>query len=88
MNHKQGALDMTIYDSRAAIHGTQRQFYKRYPRGGGYHTHRLTAAQLQEAHQLHDAAIQAGSDSRRQLKMDWHFRAQIEQLLRGVTDVH
>jgi hypothetical protein len=79
---------MTIYDTQAPIHGTQKQFYKRYPRGGGYQEHRLTAAQLQEAYDLHDAAIRAGSDSRRQLKMDWHFRAQIRQLLQAVTHDH
>ena len=66
---------MMIYDTQAAIHGTQKQFYKRYPRGGGYQNLGLTRPQLQEAYHLHDAAIQAGADSRRQLKMDWHFRA-------------
>ena len=77
---------MMIYDTEVAISGTQKQFYKRYPRGGGYHAHRLTAAQLREAHSLHDGAIRANRDSRRQLKMDWHFRAQIEQLLQEVRD--
>ena len=84
MNHRQGVLDIGIYDTQVAISGTRKQFYKRYPRGGGYQAHRLTAAQLREAHSLHDGAIRARSDSRRQLKMDWHFRAQIEQLLQEV----
>jgi len=77
---------MMIYDTQAAIHGTQRQFYKRYPRGGGYQHLGLTAAQLREAYLLHDGAIRARQDSERQLKMDWHFRAQIQQLLQRVRD--
>jgi len=77
---------MTIYHTQVPITGTRKQFYKRYPQHGGYHQHRLSAAQLREAYQLHDAAIRVGSDSRRQLKMDWHFRAEIAQLLQRARD--
>lgn len=56
--------------------------YERIPKQYGYRSHNLTVEQLQAQWKIHDDAIQSKTNSAKQDKMDWHFRAQCEQLIK------
>ncbi len=70
------------FSQTAHIHGTQRT-YLRYPETVTYRDQGLTLAEIREYHRVYDDAIRTNPRTRgRQYRMDWFYRAQLEQLIK------